>query len=405
MIPKLNEYKERWHIKSDHSIKPGLKAIKEALTLLGNPEKRLNVIHVSGTNGKGSTIQFMESILEAHGYTTGVFSSPAIIDIHDQIRYNGNPVTQFTLDETFRKMKEVELSGKLTDFELLTVAAYVTFERLQPDYVLIETGMGGLLDSTNVVQPIVSVITSVALDHVLFLGSTIQEVATHKAGIIKQGTPAVVGALPPEALEIVKQTARKNDTIIKSYGEQFFIEVKDKEIFNGEHIFTLPYRKMKGTHQMINCGVAIEALLTAGINLIEKKVQDAVATAQLSYRFQEVMPNVYLDGAHNPAAAAALTETIENEFPGEKVDFIIGMLKGKDIKGTLDELMPVAASFTFLTFAHPDAATGEELMKNCGHLEKSVTNSFNRPIILDNGNNGRKIVTGSLYLMSGLKFL
>lgn len=171
MIPKMREYKERWQIKSDDSIKPGLEAIQKALRLIGNPEQELKVIHVTGTNGKGSTIAFMESVLKEHGYSTGVFSSPAIIDIHDQIRIDGVPISEAELNKSFEKMKRAGLSGLLTDFELLTVAAFVTFECLQPDYVLLETGMGGLLDSTNVVTPIVSVITSIAVDHEAFLGS------------------------------------------------------------------------------------------------------------------------------------------------------------------------------------------------------------------------------------------
>ena len=122
-------------------------------------------------------------------------------------------------------------------------------------------------------------------------------------------------------------------------------------------------RRMKGEHQRNNAVIAIEALLTAGVPLVKKDVEQSVSTTQLAYRFQEVLPGVFLDGAHNPAAANALANTVRIEFPGEKVDFIIGMLKGKDIKNTLDELLPVAASFTFLTFPHPDAASGAELLR------------------------------------------
>ena len=160
MIPKLDEYKERWGIESDDAIKPGLEAVQKALVEVGNPEKKLQIIHVAGTNGKGSTIAFMEAILKEHGFSTGVFSSPAIVDIHDQIRINGELISAEELDKSFSTMKEAGLSGLLTDFELLTVAAFVTFGRLAPDYVLLETGMGGKLDSTNVVKPLVSVITS-----------------------------------------------------------------------------------------------------------------------------------------------------------------------------------------------------------------------------------------------------
>lgn len=405
MIPKLEDYKERWQIKSDSLIKPGLEAIETALKKLGNPELKIKVIHVSGTNGKGSTIQVMETILRAHGYSTGTFTSPAIKDLHDQIRYNGEVATAEQIDAACEQIKKASLSGCLTDFELLTVIAFLVLEKMSPDYVLVETGMGGLLDSTNVVKPIVSVITSIAIDHVQFLGTTLEEIAKHKAGIIKWETPIVVGDLASEGLSIVKEVAKAQHAPLKIYGKDFIIEKLAEERFKGDSTFTFQKRKMKGEHQRRNTGVAIAALLAANIRLEEKKVQDALQEAQLSYRFEEVMPNVFLDGAHNPAAARALRETIEEEFPGEKVDFIIGMLKGKDLKGTLDELTPVAASFTFLTFPHPNAATGEELMEHCTHDQKRVTNTFERTIILSEGHLKRTIVSGSLYLLLDLRFI
>lgn len=400
MIPKMNVYKKRWGIDSDDSIKPGLEAVQEALVKMGNPEKQLQVIHVTGTNGKGSTIAFMEAILKEHGLSTGVFSSPAIIDIHDQIRINGEAITEEELDKSFQAMKEAGLSGFLTDFELLTVAAFTTFRQLAPDYVLLETGMGGLLDSTNVVTPLVSVITSIALDHTSFLGTTVAEVARHKGGIIKKGIPVVTGLLlEEEALKVVRTISSQQGSALFMYGEQF--DMTD-DLFNGTETFQLAGRKMKGLHQGVNAAVAIQSLLASGIQLAEEAVSWAVAITQLAHRFQEISPGVFVDGAHNPTAAKALAATIRSEFPGEKVDFIIGMLKGKDIKKTLEELIPVAASFTFLTFSHPQAATGEQLMEYCHHEEKKVTMAESNTIILSKERNKKKIVTGSLYLLNRL---
>lgn len=399
MIPKMNVYKERWGIDSDNSIKPGLDAVQEALTKVGNPERELRIIHVAGTNGKGSTIAFMEAILKEHGFSTGVFSSPAIIDIHDQIRMNGDAITEKELDKSFRAMKEAGLSGLLTDFELLTVAAFLTFGRLAPDYVLLETGMGGLLDSTNVVVPLVSVITSIALDHTAFLGGTIAEVADQKAGIIKEGIPVVIGPLPEEALKVVHANSNRQGSPLFVYGDQFGM---NNDVFNGTATFKLAERKMKGSHQGVNAAVAIQSLLVLGIQLDEEVVSKGVATTQLAHRFQEISPGVFMDGAHNPAAAKVLADTIRSEFPGEKVEFVIGMLKGKDIENTLNELIPVADSFTFLTFPHPQAATGEQLMGYCHHQRKRVTIAKSDTIILSNGETGKRIVTGSLYLLNSL---
>lgn len=404
MIPKLNEFKNRWHFKSEADIKLGLGAIENALKKLGHPERTLQIIHVSGTNGKGSTIQMMEAILQAHQYTTGSFTSPAIKDMYDQIRYNGQNVTSDQIDKTFQQMNAQNLSGTLTDFELLTVIAFLVFEALQLDYVFIETGMGGLQDSTNVVTPIASVMTSIALDHTQFLGTTIEEITAHKAGIIKKEVPIIVGDLPEEALPIVKKMAAKKHAPLKVYGEDFNLGEQEGEIFIGTSTFTLPERKMKGRHQRINTSIAIEALLSANIELKEACIQKALANTQLAHRFEEILPDVFLDGAHNPAAARALRETIEEEFPGEKVDFIIGMLKGKDIRGTIDALIPVARTFTFIQFDHPDAATVEELLGNCKHDKKQVTKRIDGSIILNKEKGVRLIVTGSLYFLANLSF-
>ncbi|QUW22509.1 bifunctional folylpolyglutamate synthase/dihydrofolate synthase [Sporosarcina sp. Marseille-Q4063] len=400
MIPKMKEYKERWGINSDDAIKPGLEAIQKALQVIGNPEKTLKIIHVTGTNGKGSTIAFMESILKENGYSTGVFSSPAIFDIHDQIRLNGTPISEEELNQTFKEM--TELSGMLTDFELLTVAAFISFKRSQPDYVLVETGMGGLLDSTNVVIPLVSVITSIALDHTTFLGTTLNEVAVHKAGIIKKGIPVITGPLQTEPLQVVSQVAGEKGSLLRIYGIDFSME--NEEQFKGQQNFKLCERKMKGEHQGINSAIAIQALLMAGISLSEDKVGSGIAKTELAHRFQEIAPRIFLDGAHNPAAARALTNTIKTEFPNEKVDFVIGMLKGKDIKGTLDELIPVAESFTFITFPHKEAASGNELMEKCNFKKKKVLVALGGTIELVEKTNTKSIVTGSLYLLASLKY-
>ncbi|MCM3637268.1 bifunctional folylpolyglutamate synthase/dihydrofolate synthase [Sporosarcina luteola] len=400
MIPKFDKYKDRFDIESDDEIKPGLDSIRAALRKVGNPENGLRVIHVAGTNGKGSTIAFMESILKEHGFSTGVFSSPALVDVHDQIRINGEPITPEEMDKTFKAMKKADLSGTLTDFELLTVAAFLTFEKLSPDFVLLECGMGGSLDSTNVVMPLVSVIPSIALDHVGFLGDTLKEIAGHKAGIIKEDIPVVVGPLPNEAMEVIRLKALETKSELLSYGYDF-------ELLHGEFIgesfrVSIKERRMKGPHQAVNAAVAIEALLQAKISLNEESVAKGSATASLPYRFQEIADGVFIDGAHNPAAAKMLAETIKSEFPGEEVDFVIGMLKTKDIKRTLDELIPVAASFTFVTFPHPQAATAEELISSCQYSRKKVTKQLDDTIILSKRSGRKIIVAGSLYLISSL---
>ena len=397
MIPKLDEYKKQFDIVSDDSIKPGLDAVEEALAGVLNPEKELRVIHVAGTNGKGSTIAVMEAVLRAHGFETGVFSSPAILDVHDQIRINGEPIARQELEYVFEEMEAAGLSGMLTDFELLTVAAFLAFRNAAPDYVLIETGMGGRFDSTNVVTPIVSVITSIALDHTGFLGDTIAKIAKHKAGIIKPYIPVVIGELPEEAKKVVAAEAKTNKSLVRAYGEEFKME--PGETFKGMSTFEIPVRRMKGPHQAINHAVALEALSLAGVPLKQEKVADAVANVSLPFRFQKIAESVYVDGAHNPAAARMLVRTIEEQFPEQKVDWFVGMLNTKDYKATLEVLEPIANSFTFVDFPHGQAARAEDLRAVCG-FEKSEVVSFEE--VEFSGKINLQVVVGSLYLLSSL---
>ena len=256
MIPNLNRYKEKWNVKSDDIIKPGLAAIEEALIRVGNPESRLQVVHLAGTNGKGSTLTFLESIAKAHGLRVGKFMSPCIVDVHDQIQVKGQAITEVEMDRVFQQMQAAGLSEKLTDFELLTVAAFLHFAASNVDIALIEAGMGGLLDSTNVVIPIVSIIPSIALEHTKFLGNTIESITHHKAGIIKPYKPVIIGDLPQEAKEIIYKESREKESSVLELNQQFYVgQEKDGEIYDygklGFRISKLS-RSMKGAHQANN---------------------------------------------------------------------------------------------------------------------------------------------------------
>lgn len=400
MIPKLDEYKKQFNIMSDDEIKPGLDAIEEALASVLNPEKDLRIIHVAGTNGKGSTIAVMEAVLQAHGCKTGVFSSPAILDIHDQIRINGQPITQEELEYVFEEMEAAGLSGMLTDFELLTVAAFLAFRNAGPDYVLLEAGMGGKYDSTNVVTPLVSVITSIALDHTGFLGDTVEKIAAHKAGIIKPYIPVVIGELSQGAKEVVLAEAKTNKSLVRAYDEEFTMKQGAPEIFSGMSTFEIPVRNMKGPHQAINLAVALEALSLAGVPLKQEHVAKAIANVALPFRFQQLADHVYMDGAHNPAAARMLVRTIKEQFPGEKVDWVVGMLNTKDYQATLEILAPLANSFTFVDFPHAQAAKAKDLQAVCP-IEASRVISFEE-VDLKCTEKYIKVVVGSLYLLSSL---
>lgn len=411
MIRNFERYKEKWNVESDPSIKPGLEGMKKALALLHEPHKKLQAVHVAGTNGKGSTIAFLEQIALCHGLSVGKFTSPCIVDVHDQIQVNGKPITEKEMDELFKEMKNAGLSGLLTDFELLTCAAFLHFANEKVDLVLLETGLGGLEDSTNVITPLVSVITSIALEHTQILGNTLEKIAFHKAGIIKSGKPAMVGILPQEALAVVKEKARSEKSPLTIYGEDFYVQQDEAgEIyFNSSVPFRVEglSRKMAGDHQRINMALAISAFLEAAKNLhIDvqmEAIRQGVEKTSLPGRFEQVFPNVYFDGAHNPASAEKLVETIKQQFAGKAIRFVVGMVKDKDIKKVLSLFESVSDEFYFVDFENPRAANAELLQQFSRAKKKEILKDCIPFIQSSMDFDGITIVTGSLYLLSEIR--
>ena len=405
MITGLEQYKEKWKVESDNGIKPGLEAMEQALVLLNNPQRETAFVHVAGTNGKGSTIAFLEAILRAHGVTVGKFTSPCILDVHDQIQINGEPISEVEMNELFEEMKSAGLSGKCTDFELLTCAALLHFKKKDVDIALIETGMGGLLDSTNVITPFVSVIPSIAVEHTNFLGNTLTDIARHKAGIIKQGVPVVIGNLPQEALAVIAETATEKESKLLKLGADFV--VKDDGYVYGKLKLNTLTRKMIGEHQAHNMALAITAFVLVAerlaIQLDEEAVKDGVASTTLAGRFEEVLPGVYFDGAHNPASVEKLVETIKQYFPRKNIEFVVGMLTDKDVDTVLRQLETVSTTFTFVNFDNPRAMKAKDLIKKSRAVDRRITH---HPVdYLQEPKDERTIVivTGSLYLLSLLR--
>ena len=404
MIPKLDDYKKRWQLQSETNIIPGLARMKQGLNMLQNPEEQLQVVHVAGTNGKGSTITFLEQMALAHGLSVGKFMSPCIVDVHDQIQVNGEPITSGQLDLIFQKMVESGLSGLLTDFELLTCAALLHFKQEGVDLVLLEAGMGGREDSTNVVIPIVSIIPSIALEHTNFLGNTLTSIAEHKAGIIKNERPIVVGELPEGASGVVKREALVQNSPLYMIGQDFLVHEKaDETIYR--HItkeieIDALYRQLHGPHQGQNLALAITAFFEVAkslqINVNADAIRLGVRLAKVPGRFEEIRPDLYFDGAHNPASAEMLVQTIKEKFPHEKVEFIVGILADKDVSGVLKILATVAKKFTFVDFDNPRAIKAEKMLSMSNGVESEVKKIEGASV---------KIVTGSLYLLSDIRKL
>ncbi|EFI69382.1 bifunctional folylpolyglutamate synthase/dihydrofolate synthase [Lysinibacillus capsici] len=411
MIPSFDHYKEKWQVKSDDIIKPGLTAIEEALSYLGNPEQTLRVVHLAGTNGKGSTLTFLEAIAQEHGLRVGKFMSPCIVDVHDQIQIAGQPITEAEMDQVFQQMHEAGLSGKLTDFELLTVAAFLHFVNGQVDIALIEAGMGGLLDSTNVVIPIVSIIPSIALEHTKFLGDTLESIAHHKAGIIKQQRPVIIGDLPGEAKRVVDAVANQKKATLFSLGKHFSIKpTTDGESYINDvqqiQIANLK-RTMKGAHQGKNMALAITAFFEVasvlGVSIDQTAIRQAVQKASILGRFEEIMPFVILDGAHNPASAEKLVETIQCEYPNEHITFVVGILADKDVQQILGLLEQVSDDFYFVDFANSRAMPAHQMVKLSHATSKTTLVDYASFIQAQSHRQQRTIVSGSLYLLTEVR--
>lgn len=383
MINGLAEYKEKWNIATDNAIKPGLEAIRSALRELGNPEANGRFVHIAGTNGKGSTAAMLSAILQAHGKSVGTFYSPGIIDLHDQIQINGEPVSPEALGEVMRELSKI--GTPLTDFELLTAAAYVHFRNQSPDFAIIEAGMGGRFDSTNVIDPEVAIIPSISKEHTNFLGEEIKDIAYHKAGIIKKWRPAITGPLEGQAMQVIRQEAKKQHSDL----------IVPKTPYQGK-------LSLKGAHQHWNAQIALEAakeLLGTGYDA--QIAQDALATATIPYRFEAYAEGLIFDGAHNEASIDALVETIQAEFPGRKVRIVMGMLKDKAYENVLRKLETTSGHFVFIDFDNPRALPAEKLFYASNSKIKTIKNIYD--ILPVNGYNEVTIVTGSLYLLSTLK--
>ena len=400
-IKKFNNYKIKWNINSETMIKPGLERIKKALHLLGNPQHKHKIIHVAGTNGKGSTIAFMREIASEHGIKYGSFTSPCLIDVHDQILLNGNHVTEAQMDHAFSLLVDVGISGLLTDFELLTVIAFLVFAEQELDVVFIEAGMGGRFDSTNVINHSVAVIPSISIDHTNFLGETIEEISWHKAGIIKEHGKLILGETSQAAKEVIcKEVADKNADLIEITKH---FKITDNSYNYKNYIFEQLYPQMLGEHQLSNMALAITAMIESGFILKEEKVKIAINNASLPGRMEKWNDHVYMDGAHNRASIDALVETIKKYFSNERIHFIIGILRDKDYKYILDRLEEVATSFEFVDFEHERALDATILFNYCTNSDKRVTKDIHLIDLHRSKKESMTIVSGSLYLITELK--
>ena len=332
----------------------GLSRIRTLLRLMGDPQDRLKTIHISGTNGKGSFGAMMSSILKNAGYKTGSFSSPAITGITDSFRINGYEITEQDFADIIGDIAPFceFMDEKPTEFEILTAAAFEFFARRNCDVTVVECGMGGGLDSTNIIRsPLLSVITNVQTDHSAFLGTTIKEIASHKAGIIKAGCPVFFGGNSEEAYEVVSEAAAKtgSELFLPDYSEYSWSE--DSFSLDG---FSFTYKgenlhiPLLGTYQAenaVNVLTCTEILRRQGLDIPAKAVRSGLAGVKWHGRFEVLRqdPLVIYDGAHNPDGIRCAADSMRRYFSGRAV-LLIGVMKDKeyglyaDMLGELTEL-------------------------------------------------------------------
>lgn len=340
---KWNKGQEYLQKTSMRGSKPGLERISRLLALMDNPQEKVKIIHVAGTNGKGSFGAMLGSVLTCAGYRTGSFSSPAITDTADSFRINGNPVSHEILGDIICRLAPVceSLDDKPTEFEVLTAAAYLLFYEQNCQIAIVECGMGGGLDSTNVLSaPLLSVITNIQKDHCGFLGNTIDEIAAHKAGIIKPGRPVFFGGDSRNIPQAIISASEKNSAPLFTKDQ---LDLKILPAANNGKIsgITLLYKGQKirlpllGTYQPENAAnvlKCVEILRDYGVGIPETAVISGIEKAQWHGRFELLRtdPVVIFDGSHNPDGIRHAAESIRMYFPDKKIALLIGVMADKE---------------------------------------------------------------------------
>ena len=404
----------------------GLERMVELLALRGNPHLKLKVIHIGGTNGKGSTIAFLKNMLEKMGLRVGVFSSPYLIHYTDQIAINGESIPEARLESLmadYRLLLEGEHAQALqgtTEFEIITAIAYDYFASEQVDVAIMEVGMGGLLDSTNVCQPILTGITTIGLDHVALLGDSLEAIAEQKAGIIKQGVPLVTGHIAAEALAMIDQIAEEKQAARIVYGRDYQVSYHESIVTGEVFDYTSSVRQgcfqtgLLGLHQVENAGMALALLDTycqeigrelASNDLVAQALEETRWPGRLEVVSRE--PLMILDGAHNPHAIKALLATLKERFADYHKEILFTCIKTKALEDMLDLLETLPGTKITLTHFEDSRATDEKVLKELADSRNLNYQDWQEFLDQKLSENEEKktvrIITGSLYFLAQVR--
>ncbi|MEM3399791.1 MAG: folylpolyglutamate synthase/dihydrofolate synthase family protein [Candidatus Micrarchaeia archaeon] len=386
-----------------------LKNIAHLLDSLGNPQSSFKSIHVAGTNGKGSTVEMISSILIESGYSVGTYTSPHITDFRERIRINGKRIDKVDFVRIFSKIKKQNIP--VTMFEATTALAFMHFAEKSVDYAVVETGLGGRLDATNTIMPCASVITNVDYDHTDILGRSIRKIAWEKAGIIKKGIPLVTAEKKRSVLDVFRKICRQKNSPLLIVGR----DVKIQESESPDEFFIFGREKYRihlnllGEHQRMNAATAVCAVEASGAKITKESVEKGLAKTKLHGRLEIVRkkPMLVFDGAHNTPAAKAVRKAL-TDFEYKKLILVVGMMRDKDMGGFLAQLAPLAHLVVVNRPSVDRAAEPKEIARLASAFCKRIK-------IVENVRNSIKyalsearpddmvLVTGSIYMLCEAK--
>ncbi|WP_420493803.1 folylpolyglutamate synthase/dihydrofolate synthase family protein [Macrococcus psychrotolerans] len=405
------------HERYKFGIKPGVKRMEWMLDKLDNPQHKIKGIHVVGTNGKGSTVSYLKDALIANHYEVGTFTSPYIETFNERISLNGQPISDEEIVQLVDIVKpvseqlEVETDlGTATEFEIITMMMFVYFGEVHPvDFVIVEAGLGAKNDSTNVFTPVMSILTSIGLDHTNIIGDTYLDIAKEKAGVIKVGVPLVYAAKNEDAQEYI-------DGVV---AEKHIKGIKlgcDIQLIQNGNEFTFRYKsyeleaielKMIGAHQQENAALAIATLLEMydrGMLLLDfNKMIQAIEDTTWTGRIEKIQedPTIILDGAHNVESIEVLVDTMKSHYAGHKIDVLFSAIDGKPIGRMLKSLEEISEHFYVTTFDFPKALPLDTLYEHVEHDKRIKVKDY--ADFIRNYEGDVLLVTGSLYFISAVK--
>jgi dihydrofolate synthase/folylpolyglutamate synthase len=394
-----------------------LERMERALALFDHPEKTFPSLHIAGTNGKGSTAAMLHRILCSAGYRTALYTSPHLVSFTERMRINDEEITPDEVvalaAEIWRRTEAADI--RLTFFEIVTVMALVYFARRQIDLAVIEVGLGGRFDATNLVRSIVSVITTISKDHEAFLGSDIASIAGEKAGIIKRGVPVVCGALPPEAMAVVEQIADANQTACHRSGQNFTLKLKTNGAFDYKGAkWNLPDLSvaLRGAHQIRNAGVAIAALEVVydRFPASEVAIRSGLRNVSWAGRMEVILtnPTVIIDGAHNREGIDALIEELRQVRGGRRIRMLFAVMEDKDWRFMLENLAGVVDEIVFTRVSQLERSADPVQLQqeSAGKLQSRVIpdpRTAVETLVRSAAPNELIVITGSLYLLGEVR--